>query len=98
MVRVEDTAKISHSTNTESYSIEEPPPIQATGVSHINLVTKSDFDSLSIQEPAGLILDSIIAQRVEERPILYRNAILQVTSALRLLALRELQHFMSALV
>ena len=78
MVRVEDTAEISHSSNTGSYSIEEPPPIKATGVSHINLVAKSEFNSLSIQEPTGLILDSIIAQRVEKDTILYRNAILQV--------------------
>ena len=58
--------------------MEEPPPIKATGVSHINLVTKSNFNSLTIQEPAGLILDSIIAQRVEKAPILYRTAAIQV--------------------
>ena len=58
--------------------MEEPPPIKATGVSHINLVTKSNFNSLTIQEPAGLILDSIIAQRVEKAPILYRAAVIQV--------------------
>ena len=78
LVRIEDTAEISHSSHTESYSIEEPPPIKATGLSYINLVTKSNFNSLSIQEPPELILDSIIAQRIEKDPILYRNAIIQV--------------------
>ena len=77
-IRVEDTAEISHSTKTESYSMEEPPSIKAIGVSHINLITKSIISSLSIKEPTGLILDSIIAQRVVKDFILYRNAIIQV--------------------
>ena len=78
MVKVEDTAELSHSYNTETYSIENPPPIKATSVSHIDLKTKSNFDSLSIQEPVGLILDSIIAQRVEKGPIVYRTALREV--------------------
>ena len=78
MVKVEDTAEISHTSHTETYSIENPPPIKATSVSHIDFKTKSSFDSLSIHEPDGLILDSIIAQRVEKDPIVYRTALRQV--------------------
>ena len=77
MVRVEDIAEISHST-PESNSVEEPPPIKATGLSIIILLGKYTFVPSSIVEPSGLILDSIIAQRAVRDPIKYKTALSQV--------------------
>ena len=79
LVRIEDTAEISHSS-PESNSVEEAPPIKATGLSHIYLLKKYNFDPYSVVEPAGLILDSVIAQRAVSDPIRYKTALSQVRS------------------
>ncbi|KAI6660257.1 hypothetical protein LOD99_10427 [Oopsacas minuta] len=82
LVRVEDTAKITRSPPMESPSVDKPPPIKATGLSHINLIAKYSIDTISFQEPSNLILDSIIAQRVVDDPVTYTTAIAQIRSNL----------------
>ena len=77
-MRIQDTAVMSYSAPTQSYSIEEPPPIKAIGLSHINLIAKSSINPESIQEPAGVVMGSIIAERVEKEPLNYKVALIQV--------------------